>query len=98
MRNTTRQVVAYEKVEVESILDGPHQKNLERLAQDMEDSLRIYGRRCLLAHARTHQTLHGVRDTMTGYVCGIGTDAFCGVVRCETCATGRCEMQTACVP
>lgn len=54
MRNTTRQVVAYEKVEVESILDGPHQKNLERLAQDMEDSLRIYGRRCLLARAHTH--------------------------------------------
>jgi CHAT domain-containing protein len=43
----TRQVLAQERVEIASILDGPHQKNLQRLAQDMEDSLRIYGRSLL---------------------------------------------------
>ena len=40
-------VLAYENVEVQSVLDGPHQQQLERLAQDMEDSLRIYGRSIL---------------------------------------------------
>lgn len=40
-------VLAYENVEVQSILDGPHQQQLERLSQDMEDSLRIYGRSIL---------------------------------------------------
>lgn len=54
MRRMTNQVLAHERVEVESILDGPHQKNLERLAQDMEDSLRIYGRRC---SSRRHRSL-----------------------------------------
>ena len=40
-------VLAYERVEIASVLDGPAQQQLERLAEEMEDALRIYGRSIL---------------------------------------------------